>query len=283
MRFVLRLLVLSLVSLALGAGCDLAPRTTTDPAREQWEALAPKLKERVSLLRNRQTVLGGRVAALTVPPGVQDPALAQQISELQAKLSELDAAITGFEDAVTQVSGEIETAFGRRDKVAARRLVDLAAARVDEAHATASAPFDAIEQRLPQAEAATSRHLAMVAAEEQRLVRVASEGGDLAAPVKWQGKVIDLADGSTKATFDRLVKLGSACDQIRLRVVARDEDHADDVAKKMVMAGVPAERVEADDDAQLPAEMIKVTVTAPCQPAVPAAAAGGAPPPPPSG
>ena len=68
MRSVLALVVVSLVSLVLGVGCDLAPRATTDPSREQWEALAPTLKERLSNLRGRQTVVGGRVAALAVPP-----------------------------------------------------------------------------------------------------------------------------------------------------------------------------------------------------------------------
>lgn len=285
MRSVLALVVVSLVSLVLGVGCDLAPRATTDPSREQWEALAPTLKERLSNLRGRQTVVGGRVAALAVPPGVEDPALAQQISELQGMLSELDRAIAGFEQAVTQVSGEIETAFGRRDKIAARRLVDQAPQRVDQALAKASAPFDAIEQRLPAAEGATSRHLATAAAEEQRLVRIASEGGDYGAHVKWQGKVIDLADGATKTAFDRFVRLGSACDQIRLRVVANEDAHADDIARKMVLAGVPAERVSADEDKTLPADLVKLTVVAPCLPIVPApvnanAARAGMPPPP---
>ena len=280
MRFLLLFLGAFLV---LGAACDLAPRSSADPARDQWATLAPINKERLAGLRNRQTVVGGRVAALTVPAGVNDPALSQQISDLQGKASELEAAISGFEQVVSQVGGEIETALGRRDKIAARRAVDLAGPRLDQAYAMAGVPFDAIEQRLPEAEAGTSRHLATVAAEEQRLVRIASEGGDLILNVKWQGAALDIADGGTKATFDRLVRLGSACDQLRLTVSAADIAHADDVKKKLVDAGVPADHVASGPDAtrQLTAEHLKIVVTAPCLPTVPTAA--GAPPPPPAG
>lgn len=279
MRFLLACLVV------LFAACDLAPRQTTDPTREQWEAMAPQYKERVAGLKNRQTVVGGRVAALTVPPGVNDPGLAAQIADMQVKANELAAAISAFEQAVSQVNGEIEAAISRRDKIGARRLVDVAGQRLDQAYSAAVMPFDALEQRLPDAEAATSRHLATVAAEEQRLVRIASEGGAIDLNVKYQGTALDLADAGTKAAFDRLVKLASACDQLRLTVSAAAAAHAEDVKTKLVNAGVPADRVASglDTTKQLTAAQLKVTVTTPCLPAVPAAAGAGAPPPPPAG
>jgi hypothetical protein len=230
MRLLRVFLVVSVVlGVGFGAACDLAPRVTSDPAREQWDAIAPQSRQRVSALRSRLTVVGGRVAALTVPPGVQDPALALQISDLQGQVSQLEPVIAGFEQAVTTIGGEIEAALARRDKVNARRLVDLAGPRLDEAFSAAGHPFDAIEHRLPAAEAATSRHLAAVAAEEQRLVRIASEGGAIDLMMRWNGNVVDLADPATKAAFDRAVKLGTACDALRLTVTTRDGARAGDV------------------------------------------------------
>jgi outer membrane murein-binding lipoprotein Lpp len=182
MRLLLGLPVLLIVFVA--AACDLAPRVTTDPTRDQWSAMAPMQKQRVAQLRNRMTVVGGRVAALTVPPGVQDAALSQRISDLQAQTATLESAVSQFEQTVSAIGTEIDAALGKRDKIRARQLVDLAGSRLDQAFADASAPFTAIEQRLPEAEAGTSRYLSLVAAEEQRTVRVASEGGELVVAMR---------------------------------------------------------------------------------------------------
>ncbi|HUQ05481.1 MAG TPA: hypothetical protein VM261_23425 [Kofleriaceae bacterium] len=290
MRLLLGLPILLVVFVA--AACDLAPRATTDPTRDQWAAMAPMQKERVAQLRNRMTVVGGRVAALTVPPGIQDAALSQQISELQAQVSTLEGAVSGFEQTVSAVSGEIDAALSKRDKVRARQLVDLAGMRLDQAFSDAGAPFTAIEQRLPAAEAGTSRYLSVIAAEEQRMVRVASEGGELAMAMRWNGANLDLADAATKAGFDRLVKVGGACDALRMTVVTNEAARTDAVTKQLVGAGVPADHVTvgAADRAQA-ADQLKITVTAACLPTNPTPQPGagavnagaGAPPPPPPG
>lgn len=278
MRVLVRLFVLSL--LVWGA-CDLAPRVTTDPARERWEAIAPQGKERLAGLKNRQVVVGGRVAALTVPPGIEDPALTRTITELQTKLGELAASIAMYEQTIAQVSGEIEAALAKHDKIAARKAVDMAGPRLDQAYAAAGVPFDTLEARLPEAEVATSRYLAVVAGEEQRLMRIASEGGDMDLRVKWNGAALDVNDPGTRATLDRLVKLAGSCDALKLRV------DSSVVAQYLVGAGVPADRFAPVTNPATPnAATVKVTVTSPCLPPAPAqpgnAAANPAMPPPPT-
>jgi hypothetical protein len=257
------------VPLAFLVACDLAPRETSSPAHDQWEAMMPKTKERIAGLRNRQVVVGGRVAAVTIPPGVNDPVLSQMITDLQTKVGELEASLTAYENTVSQMNSEIDAAVAKHDKIGVRKLVDAAGPRLDEAYATAGIPFDALDARLPEAEAASSRYLAQAAAEEQRMVRVASEGGDVTVAVKWNGTQIDVADVATKSALDRLVKLATACDALRMSVSSGA------VAQYVVAAGVPADHVVAGKDpAAQNAPAVKITVTSPCLPPTP-------PPPPP--
>lgn len=260
----MRLLRLFVVPFVVLAACDLAPRDSSDPARDQWDAMVPKTKERIAGLRNRQVVDGGRVAAVTIPPGVTDPALSQMITELQTRSSEIEASLTAYENTVSQLNSEIDAALAKHDKVSARKLVDNAGPRLDQAYAIAGVPFDALEARLPQAEAASSRYLAQVAAEEQRLVRIASEGGDAMFVVKWNGAQLDVTDAPTKNALDRLVKLATACDALRMNVSSGA------VAQYMTAAGVPADHVVAGKDpAAQTAPQVKITVTSPCLPPPP--------------
>jgi hypothetical protein len=191
------------------------------------------------------------------------------ITDLQTKVAELEASLTTYESTVSQIGAEIDAALAKHDKVGARKLVDLAGPRLDQAYATAGIPFDSLEARLPQAEAASSRYLAQIAAEEQKLVRVASEGGDATIAVKWNGTALDTADVATKSALDRVVKLATACDALRMTVSSGA------VAQYVVAAGVPADHVVAGKDpAAQTAPQVKITVTSPCLPPTP-------PPPPP--
>ncbi len=265
----------------LASACDLAPRVSSDTARDQWATIGPPAKAKIAELRNRQTVVGGRAAALRVPAGVTDPPLTALVAELQQKAGELEAAISGYEQVTSQVGGEIEAALARKDKIAARRAVDSAGPRIDQAYAAASAPFSALEQRLPDAEAAASKYLAIAAAEEQRLVRAASEGGAIDLPaVRFAGSALLLEDAAGKAALDRVVLLGNACEQLRMTVSAHVADYTSAAGKTLaaaragavkaylVAAGVPDARITvgADPGKAQGAEHVQVLVTTGCMP-----------------
>jgi hypothetical protein len=224
-------------------------------------------------------VLAGRVAALRVPPGIDDPPLAAIIAELQAKLGELDQAVAALEAATAQQSSNVAAAFDRKDKVGARRTVDLAGPILDEAYARATAAFDALERRLPDAESGTSRHLATLAAVEQRLLRIAAEGGDIdLIGIRFEGAKLDAEETGTRASLQRLVQLGTSCDRIRLSISAHVRDFRDATGKVtavaraqavrdyMIAAGVPAQYVTtgADTSTAVGTEHVTATVVVPC-------------------
>ncbi len=261
--------------------CDLAPRVTVDPAREQWSELGPKAKTRLGELRARQAVLGGRVASLNLPAGIDDPPLLALIADLQGKLSELEGIVAALDQSTSQVAVDIDATLQKRDKIAARRAVDAGRARLDQGYAAALSPFDQLEQRLPEAESATSRHLATVAAEDQRLVRIATEGGDIdLAAVRFQGAQLDLANPGSRASLDRLLRFGSACERLRVTVTAHVDGFADASGKVLALAraeavkafliasGIPADRVATGPDPERVQgrEHVKVTVGTPCPP-----------------
>lgn len=276
-------------------GCDHEPRSTADPARDRWAEVGPSLRSRVAELRSRQTVIGGRIGALTLPPGAEDPALAGVISELQQRLAALEPAIADVERQTSEAEIEVDAALAARDKVRARKTVEDVSTRLDGGYRRALDMIAEIEPRLGPAEEALQRRIAGVQQEQQRFDRAATAGGAVdvsAISFAADTAQLDVAAAPSKAALDRLVRLAGSCPEIRLAVRA-DVVHpdaavaatmararAEAVRAYLVGAAVPAERVtvvNAPPGGAPPSqERITVTVTAPCVPAQPAAPAPAA-------
>lgn len=279
-------LVLAVATLA---ACDHKPRSSSDPGRDRWAELSPDARTRLSELRNRQTVIGGRVGALSLPPGVEDAGLAAQFAELQAAVAALEPAVADYEREIATISGEVEAALAARDKIRVKNAVDNAGPRLDGAYARARTAFDQLEPRLPAAEDALQRQLGAVQAEQQRYSQLGTTGGELELPsIMFVGDTAQLDPSSVggKASLDRLVQLGSMCPEVRLAIAARAtrpdvaagatlaRARAEAVRNQLIAAGLPAERVALAAAAPNPApgkDRITVAVTTPCPTARPTA------------
>lgn len=272
-------LALALASSILVCGCDHAPRDTRDPALDAWSATAPAARARVAELRQRHATLAGRIGALRLPPDIDDPSLASELVDLGRQLAQLDGAVAALDQRTTDVLAQVDAALGQRDRRAGRDAVAAGTASLDAALATARSPLAALEARVPAAEAALARHTTTIAAVEQRLRRIAADGGhlDLTA-VRFEGARLDTGHVGTTASMDRLLRLGQTCPEIRLRLSAHVPGFAEATGKvlatsratavrdHLLAAGVPAERVAVGADpsqAQGP-EVVRVVVETPC-------------------
>ena len=251
-------LALALASSLLVCGCDHAPRDTRDPALDAWSATAPAARARVAELRQRHATFAGRIGALRLPPDIDDPSLASELVDLGRQLAQLDGAVAALDQRTTDVLAQVDAALGQRDRQAGRDAVTAGTAALD---------------------AALARHTTTIAAVEQRLRRIAADGGhlDLTA-VRFEGARLDTGHVGTTASMDRLLRLGQTCPEIRLRLSAHVPGFADATGKvlatsratavrdHLLAAGVPAERVAVGADpsqAQGP-EVVRVVVETPC-------------------
>lgn len=290
---------LTVLLAAAVTGCDHEPRSTSDPARDRWAEVGPSLRSRIAELRSRQTVIGGRIGALTLPPGAEDPALAGVITELQQRLAALEPVIADVERQTGEAELEVDAALAARDKVRARKTVEDVGARLDAAYRRALDMISEIEPRLGPAEEALQRRVAGVQQEQARFDRAATAGGEVdvsAISFAADTAQLDVAAAPSKSALDRLVRLAGTCPEIRLAVradvvhpdaavaVTNARARAEAVRTYLVNAAVPAERVTvvnaAPGGAPPSQDRITVAVATPCpavEPAPPAPAAAANP------
>jgi outer membrane protein OmpA-like peptidoglycan-associated protein len=269
------------VALTVAAACDHQPRRSGDEARERWNQLQPEARAQVAELRSRQTVIGGRIGALALPPGTWDHPLTQQFTALQAGVGSLEAPIAAFEADASAAAAEIDAAFAGRDRVRARRAVERATAELAASYAAAKGALDAIEAQLDGPERALQRHLEAHRFERERYAGAADRGGTLVVAVQFRGGGPELVveDTVTRASLERLVQMTRACPQLRVTLAAHVAEpettaaralglaRAASVRAYLVAAGVAPEVLSMTPAPSPPAqagEHVLVTVTTPC-------------------
>jgi len=250
-------LVATFAVVLLASACDLAPRVTSNAASDAWTQTQPRLRERLATLRQRHNVLAGRIGALRVPDGIQDPALQATIADLQGAIADAEPALAGAEANLAQASVDIERALTNPNKVEARRVVDISLARLEPAITGAASALDGIEPRVAQAEAMMQRGLAAVEAEQQRLRRIAFDGGraDLTDIAFAPDDSLDVTTPASNAALVRLRTFASTCDGLRFTInghtargdaaaqQARSQARADAVKAYLVGQGIAADKI----------------------------------------
>ena len=215
-----RLLCVLVVGLLI-AGCDHKERRDDNPAQDAWAELSGQMARRLSELRDRQKVLGGRIGALAVPAGTEDVTLAATITELQAALAPADAAIANVEAVMTQVTADVTAQLAERNKLAAERAVSAAATTFDAAVTAAGPALALLEPKVDAAEQIMRRLIDGIEAELGQLRRLATTGGTLdfsAIDFRVGSADLDFTRPPSKATLDRLVQFAAACPQLRFGV-----------------------------------------------------------------
>src|SRR5688572_14021755 len=86
------------------SACHHVERTNLDPAREQWSTAGEDIRRRTVELRTRQQALVGRIGALKVPDGTEDPRLVEAISQLKAQVESLETAVAAVERELSQAT-----------------------------------------------------------------------------------------------------------------------------------------------------------------------------------
>ncbi len=274
--------VLFAVAVITIAACDHEPRKSGDEARERWSDVQPTVRARIAELRSEQTVLAGRIGALTLPPGVDDRQLASLFATLQARVATLEGPIAALENDATTAIAEVEAAFAARDRVRARRAVEAAEGKLAAATARATAAVEELAAMVPEAERALQTVLAAQSAEQSRFTRAAAAGGALALPaVQFRGDTGELAldHVATKAALDRLAQMTGTCPELRMTITAyvtRPDAaaaralglaRAEAVRAYLLTAGVRPETLAmspAEPAAQPQPDQVIVTVTTPC-------------------
>lgn len=274
--------VLFAIAVIAIAACDHEPRKSGDEARERWSELQPTVRARIAELRSEQTVLAGRIGALTLPPGVDDRQLASLFATLQARVATLEGPIAALESEATTATAEVEAAFAVRDRVRARRAVEAAEGKLATAAARATTTIEELAARVPEAESALQAVLQAQGAEQSRFTRAAAAGGVLALPaVQFRGDTAELAldNVAGKAALDRLAQMSGSCPELRMTLAAHVSRpdaaaaralalaRAEAVRAYLLAAGVRAETLTmspAEPPAQPQPEQVIVTVTTPC-------------------
>lgn len=226
--------LLALATLAV-VGCDLKERANADPARDLWTASGDAIRNRATDLRGRQQALVGRIAALSVPDGTEDAALAAAITELQGTVGSLDQACGAAERVLAQATSETEVALSKPNKLAAQKIVENGLASFEAAAGAAKSALEAVTPKVDNAEALMKRLQDGVAAEVKRLADLAATGG--AADFADLGFLAGTADfdfthPATKATLGRLVTFARSCDELRFGLTGHTSREGKPAANK---------------------------------------------------